>query len=313
MPPEPVLSDVFVNQEGLIFSGGRIRPQSFVAPMYAAYYQRPRGYASFLIRNYVLRRTSSITSGLWVIDNFSPASYHHWVIDCLARLVVGESIYPQERILLLPGTYQRDPFVQFTLRAFPRIHVTWIQPNVKLRVERLAFVPNTSIASRRPPVYRPEPIAEVATRVAALTQSTGDRRRVYLSRAGAARRRAVNERDVVQLLRSHGFDIVVPDATRPAEQVQICRQADVIAGVHGAALTNLIFMRAGGTVVEFRRHEQGDIFFFDHYRALTEALGLRYIAQLCEMTGSPQGYAINDADLVIDLDILREHLSALPG
>src|SRR3954452_9534372 len=232
--------DVFVNHEALIFRRGRISPRSFVAPMYAAHYKRPSRYGWFLLKNYWLRRGAvTAQSGLWVLDNFSPQNYHHWLIDCLPRVVRAQELFPSERVLLLPRSYQRQPYVSFTLRAFPHIcRVGWIGARTKLRVERLAFVPRPPVRLGRPPVYPPREIQEVARRVGALAGEPGTARRVYFTRADAARRRARNEKDLVRVLRSHDFEIVRTDLARPGAQVQASRGAEFMIGVHGAALSN---------------------------------------------------------------------------
>jgi capsular polysaccharide biosynthesis protein len=307
---EAVLHDVVVNHDGLIFRRGRIFAESFVGPIYAEYFTQLRGYSRFLVRNYVLRRGASrIPSGLWAIDNFSPGSYHHWMIDCLTRVAHAADIYPGEGVLLLPRSYARHPYVGWTLQAFPNVRrVEWIDADAKARVGTLGFVGNPAMVTRRPPVYRASPIVEVARRVGELAGDPNGAERLYLTRADASRRRAHNESDVVRVLKSHGFEVLQPDPAQPRHQVRACLAADLVVGVHGAALTNLMFMRPGGRLIELRRRERPDIFFFDHYRGLADAVGIDYVGQGCETVGEPAGYAINDADLVVDLDVLRENL-----
>jgi capsular polysaccharide biosynthesis protein len=112
----------------------------------------------------------------------------------------------------------------------------------------------------------------------------------------------------VQVLRSHDFEIVRIDPARPWEQVQASRGAEIMVGVHGAALSNLIFMSPGARVIELRRPERDGVFFFDAYHPLADAVGVEYCAQFCEPAHQATGYEINNADLVVDLDLLRENL-----
>jgi capsular polysaccharide biosynthesis protein len=153
-------------------------------------------------------------------------------------------------------------------------------------------------------------IAEVARRVAMLAGEAGPSRRIYFSREDARWRKASNEADLVRELRSNDFEIVHIDATKPWEQVRAASGADLIAGVHGAALTNLIFLRPGSRLLEFR-HGHDEV-FFDAYRPLAEGLGIDYRRQTCRLVGSAEGRAINDLDIVVDLDVLRENLRNPP-
>ncbi|MDX6677165.1 MAG: hypothetical protein QOE31_1217 [Solirubrobacteraceae bacterium] len=298
-----VFEDVHVNHEALIFRGGRIYPESFVAgSAHATHYHRLSRYAWFLLKNYWLRRGEvRVRSGLWVIDNYSPENYYHWMIDVLPRLLQAERDHPGERVLLLPRYYRASAYIGFTLRAFGHIErIRWIAARSKTRVEQLAYVARQSderLADR---------VVEVARRMTELAGAAGTARRIYLSRDDAKRRRASNEADVARVLRQHDIEVHRIDPSRPWEQMRAALGANLIVGVHGAALTNVIFMRPGSRLLELRHpHER---YFADHYRPLAAMVGVDYQRQYCELAHPAEGVAINDADLVVDLDLLRENL-----
>lgn len=301
-----VFEDVHVNHEALIFRDGRIYPESFVAgSAHATHYHRFSRYAWFLLKNYWLRRgEASLRSGLWAIDNYSPENYYHWMIDVLPRLLQAEEDHPGERVLLLPRYYHATPYIEFTLRAFPHIEgIRWIAARSKTRVEHLAYVP------RQSDERLPARVVEVARRMQDLAGAAGTARRIYLTRDDAKRRRARNEADVVRVLREHDVEVHRIDPSRPWEQMRAALGANLIVGVHGAALTNVIFMRPGARLLELRHPRQR--YFADHYRPLAAMVGVQYHRQYCALAHPAEGFAINDADLVIDLDLLRENLRRL--
>ncbi|MGI8729308.1 MAG: glycosyltransferase family 61 protein [Solirubrobacteraceae bacterium] len=301
---QSALHGVSVNDEGLVFRRGRILSESFVHPYYGAPYRRPRTYAAFLAKNYWLRRCERVVgSGFWVTDNFSPGSYHHWLIDSLPRLLDAEQHASEDDVVLLPHSVARQRYVRFTLQAFPKIvqRTVEIRPRAKVRVDHLTVL-------ARPGEYRPHALRDVATRVASLADGAGPGAKIYLSRANAARRRVHNEQDVRRLLRESGFQIVEIDPSDPADQVRVCRDAELIVGAHGADLSNLIFMAPGARVLELRRPESPGVFFFDHYRWLARTMGIAYRAMECEVTASAAGLELNNADLAVDLETLRETL-----
>jgi capsular polysaccharide biosynthesis protein len=298
-----VFEDVHVNHEALIFRGGRIYPESFVAgSAHATHYHRLSRYTWFLLKNYWLRRGEvSIRSGLWAIDNYSPENYYHWMIDVLPRLLQAEEDHPGERVLLLPRYYHASPYIGFSLRAFPHIErIRWIAARSKTRVERLAYV------ARQSDDALPDRVVEVARRMTELAGAAGTARRIYFTRDDAKRRRASNEADVARVLRQHDIEVHRIDPSRPWEQMRAGLGANLVVGVHGAALTNAILMRPGGRLLELRHsHER---YFADHYRPLAAMVGIEYQRQYCELAHPAEGLAINDADLVVDLDLLRENL-----
>ncbi len=296
---------VLVNHEMLIFRGGRIYPESFAGDTTAArHYRNVNGYGRFLLKNHWLRRGEVIEpSGLWALNDHSHDNYYHWIVDVLPRILRAEATHPDERVLLLPDAFRRHRYVAFTLQAFPHIRVRWISARAKVRVQELAWIP------RQPPERRAGQLREVARRVAALAGEPGTARRIYLSRADAPRRRERPLAELEHVLRAHDFEIVAIDPVRPWEQVRTCRGADVIAGVHGAALTNLIFMAPGGRLLELRHGD--DAIFFDAFRPLTRAIGVEHHVQICRPAQADYGWETNNADLIIDLDLLRENLRAL--
>jgi capsular polysaccharide biosynthesis protein len=310
---QEILNGVSVNREMLIFRGGRIYPQSFVMRLSERHWLRPTRYAMFLLRNYGLRRRrETLPSALWAVDDHVDRNYHHWLIDCLSRLVEAETLYPDVQVLLLPEHFQSQPYVPFMLKGFPRLAVRWINPRERVSVKRLAFVPyGAPVLIGVPPQYRGDLLREVSRRVGELTGEPGDARRIYLSRADAGRRRAKNEQEVVRVLESFGVEAVQFDPAKPWEQVEASRAASLIVGIHGAALSNLIFMPAGGSVIELRRQDVPGVYSPDNYKALSETLGLGYVRQACALAEQAEGWDINHADLVVDLDELRENLAAL--
>lgn len=70
------------------------------------------------------------------------------------------------------------------------------------------------------------------------------------------------------------------------EQLKIVRDADVVAGVHGAALTHALFMQPGSELVEFRPRSHRRNTIFEHLAALKD---LRYQAFHARTTTSLPG------------------------
>jgi len=68
--------------------------------------------------------------------------------------------------------------------------------------------------------------------------------RIYLSRRGLATRRLANELELMPLLEQHGFIAVDAETLSAAEQLALFRSAQVILGVEGAALVNLLIAPA---------------------------------------------------------------------
>jgi len=86
---------------------------------------------------------------------------------------------------------------------------------------------------------------ELARRIAPATDAP---RRIYLSRQGAATRRLANETELLPLLHQHGFVVVNATDMSAAEQLALFQSADVILGIEGAVLVNLLIAPAHARV-----------------------------------------------------------------
>lgn len=74
--------------------------------------------------------------------------------------------------------------------------------------------------------------------------------RLYVLRGAVRNRRLLNERALIGLLSSYGFRPTTMDGLSVQQQAAVFAGADVIVGVHGAALANLLFSSRGSSVVE---------------------------------------------------------------
>lgn len=67
----------------------------------------------------------------------------------------------------------------------------------------------------------------------------------FIARKNASKRRNYNEEEVIKLFAKYNFDIVYPEKLSISEQISLFFNAKFIAGVTGAAFTNLIFCSEG--------------------------------------------------------------------
>ena len=83
-------------------------------------------------------------------------------------------------------------------------------------------------------------------------------RRIFLSRQDAKTRRLANEADLLPLLLQNGFVVAHPQRMSAQEQLALFRSAEVVIGVEGAALSNLLVAPAHarvGVIVARGRYE----------------------------------------------------------
>lgn len=123
-------------------------------------------------------------------------------------------------------------------------------------------------------------------------------RKLYISRSKAQWRRLTNEEECWPLFEKHGYERVFMEALSFDEQRALIGEAAVVAGVHGAGMTNVIFGRPGLTVIEIA----DSAFPNPQVYALSAALKHRYFVLFAAPVGEINpGYN----DVVVDVDELR--------
>ncbi|WP_353932382.1 tetratricopeptide repeat protein [Okeanomitos corallinicola TIOX110] len=80
--------------------------------------------------------------------------------------------------------------------------------------------------------------------------SSNNQKRIYITRKLAKSRRIINEDEILNLLKSYGFETVTLESMTVAEQALLFSQAEIIISPHGSGLTNLVFCQPGTKVIE---------------------------------------------------------------
>ena len=76
------------------------------------------------------------------------------------------------------------------------------------------------------------------------------RSKIYIRRDDANYRKVLNESDLIEKLRSHGFEIINPQHFEILVQMKIFSNAELIISPHGSNLSNLIFCKKGTKIIE---------------------------------------------------------------
>lgn len=292
--------NIHVSSEGLLFTGTRILPESFAFPNHLNEWKL-RSVAKFLAKNYVMRHRRQINDEvLWITDYWSNG-YFHWLADALSRLYVVQDRVNDLR-LMLPAEYENFDFVISSLAAFGVKKVEFIRPNEVIECRSLLMPSHTAPSGH----YNEEIIRGVRSVLLSAYDDSDQGERIYISRRNARKRRIVNENEVVEILSRFGFQTIHAEELSFAEQVQLCSRARCIVSNHGAGLTNILFMKEGGKVLELRHHAD-DI--NNCYFTLASALNLNYLYQTCHPAND--GPDPHTADLIVDLEELKRNLDLL--
>ncbi|KAA9332271.1 glycosyltransferase family 61 protein [Hymenobacter busanensis] len=293
------LQDVNVLADGVVFRHLYAYPETFIYSDFQLHNWRGLAYIYLKFAQHQLPADFRyvIAHHAWAVN------YYHWMVDVLPRLEAIKELLP-DLTLLLPANYNKE-YHRATLQALGVRRVQWLQPHTRYRV------PELLVPTRMARVTDSRPDAMLALRQTLLNyfqpdpaQGLGER--IYISRARAPRRKVVNEDAVCEYLRQQGFAIVYFEDYSFQQQVSIAAQARYLISIHGAGLTNMLFMPANSRVMELQMRDDGTCYF---YYALATGLGLDYFYQFCEPTNP--GEIVNTADLIVDLPLLARNVECM--
>jgi capsular polysaccharide biosynthesis protein len=179
-----------------------------------------------LRRPSILRGQHASLVSLWC------RNYYHWMFDALPRLATLRAAGLDHLPLVIPNPptrFQRESLAHLGIsrrRLTPFV-------NEHVAPQRLIW------ASPSAHIGHPSPFVVRWLRHS-LGQGTPARgRRLYVARRGS--RQLVNEDQVVELLRRHGFEAIHPERMALVEQIRAFEAAEAVVAPHGAGLTNIVF------------------------------------------------------------------------
>ena len=233
--------------------------------------------------------------------------YFSWLTTYLPKLLLAHKNYP-DAILLVPEEWSKIGYVCDTLELFPEIKKK-IFPT-----DNHAFIEKFVMAENRPwtSVFYPDQIEQI--RNIFIPQITtiplNPIKRIYVSRKKANRRKIMNESEMVVLLKEQGFEEICFEDYTILEQVFLMQNVEVLVSMHGAGLTNVLFMNPHSKLLEFTPIvEQNKQFRFPFWR-ISSILELDYYVQFSKTidTGEIDLYSRN---IEVDLFELKKNLELM--
>lgn len=240
------------------------------------------------------------------LNYFCPHNYYHFLIDTLPRLAV------LKRMGIEPDAYIVDPYKPFQRQILAALDIGPEQTiaahnGLMLQADELIIPSAADALSRREigsllkeALYRQSAPARI------------DAPRLYVSRGKKASRRIRNESDFEDMLQRAGFTKVVLEEHDLATQARLFEQANIVLAMHGAGLANLIYSRAGTSVIEIMPERRVDFC----YSTLSHYMQHRHWVVSARRAGFHQdviaplkeiGQAIAEAEEAIQRNLYRSH------
>jgi hypothetical protein len=311
-----ILKNVFISHWGILLKNGLIPLKS--AENLVGFYDKTFYFKHWrrAIEQYLVCRFGKSLSSILVDDdkqyftiNTPWFGYFSWFTTNLPRLIMVQETFPGA-VLLLPEKIGTMPFVSDSLKMFPNINV------VEVKDEHHIFVKNYIFAEVRP--WTSQFDVNVLEKVRSVCFDYLDKAKisvdeikyVYVSRKKAMRRKIANELELEQYLYSKGFESICFEDHSVFEQIAMMRRAKVVISLHGAGLTNTIFIGSGSSVLELSPIPDKESQFRFPFWRICDLLKINYQIQFCKTIDKGET-DIYTRDVTVDIELFKQKVNSL--
>ncbi len=237
-------------------------------------------------------------------------NYYHWLCEPILRLwMVKDKL--KDLVLILPDIYKNTDFIMGSLEPFKIKNIFFIPAQKSLYIKKLCMPQIKPIVHS----YHIQELTEIrqfylnyVIKEKNININLGER--LYISRRKATRKKINNEEEIENILVKYNFKIINNEEYDFLQQVAIFSNAKYLISIHGAGLTNMIFMKENAHIFEFHKKKtnEKDIHSLAYWY-LADGLGHYYYHQICDPTNKDDNYF--NADLIVDLDLLEKNLKLM--
>lgn len=195
---------------------------------------------------FFLKNKIVVDKAIWITQNWT-WMYFHWLTDALPRLIALEDHIEKHKVLL-PESYKKHPYIIDSLEILGYDFIFYLECN-RVFVKKLALPSHTA----SPGNYNAYYLNKLRYR---FLKNNNPFRKIFISRSQANQRFIINEDEVTTILLAYGFEVHIFENYTLDKQIELMNETSVLLGLHGAGLTNMLFMPENGSIIELRN--QGD-------------------------------------------------------
>ena len=332
LPPMILRAPIFLNQPAFaaLFPDGPVR--RYIPTMYAmqaCFLAGPFGMVctpdGTLVRQSILRPEASILlyaiehmkeafpgrEGIWTwaqhpvvsLNGFGTDNYFHFLTDTISQTFLDEHVPASAAAKVVLSGFAPDQQARFAFigQAIARagMPASRFQPydGTMMFCQQLLF-------PKRESGMTPWRYAHLR-KMLGVVPHTNPTRRLYISRPGGWRRRIPEEPQIQAMLERYGFEAINPGDLSFEAQIETFRSARIVAGPHGAAMTNAMFMNPGGAMVELTHEKRVMITFHE----VAGAAGLHYACVVGDMLETPDQPPLF-SDFSVNVDVVEAAVKA---
>lgn len=273
-----------------------------VCSVYTKNPEKERFWLISLIKKFLQGKKIIIKKkSFFIIESYSD-NYFHWLNDILPKIYYLEKKGAKESILL-PESLLEYEFIKDTLKCFD-LKFRIIGKNEIVFSKTLYCVEPVAGWGTQNKELLNEAIQKVKNKYNTRTNQTDKEAKIYITRRNTLNRRTLPTNALETFLEKKGYKIIEAESLSFIDQVKLFSNCSGLIGVHGAGLTNMIFMEKGSKVMEIKRI--GDIQNYCYYFMANAMQHLYFIYSADGVSNN----SLQDDDLLVIMEEFEVNFKA---
>ena len=210
-----------------------------------------------------------ISKNFFIVHNRNSKGYFHWITDTLPKIIYGNKVYKNFTVAL-PHELKIN-FIISSLKRY-KIKFFFFRKNKNYFFKKVIYIGNLYPSG--------SPRSDI---IKNLNKSLISRyrpfKKIYISRNKSDRRKLINEKDLIKVLKLYNFEILHSEKLSFNQQVKIFSTAKFVLGLHGAGLSNIIWMKKKTMLLELKPEKD---LYLNCYFNLSNLLNINYRYIICK-------------------------------
>jgi len=288
---------IFILPNGIMFNRKFLFHEYFNSQI--SFFSKIKAFLKSLNCLFYFKSVRVINDGIIITDS-SSSGFFHWfgdVLQKIEKLEINYKTYNRHSIVvpyIFDNSLSRETLSKYNFK------IVFLKKNEVAKIIRAIYVPLISPTGN----FRPQLMENLRNRFNITYQ--GKKNRIYISRSKAQKRRLINEDEIISFLVENHFTIINMEDYSFNEQIEFLSKADILVSIHGAALTNMLWMPRGSKILEIRLKND---FVNNCYFSLASSLELEYYYFLANPNDINKSTQLTD--FIIDTHNFKEQLRIL--
>ena len=228
--------------------------------------------------------------------NRNSIGYFHWLTDTLPKIIYFKKKY-RNYIFILPAGLKKK-FIISSLKKF-KVKFLFLKKEKNFTFKNLIYIGNL-YPSGSPRVKILNKLRE------GLNFNKNNLKRIYISRNKSERRKILNEKELLTILKKNNFKTYYLENISFAKQIKIFSNAKYVVGLHGAGLSNIVWMKNKSYLLELRPEKD---LYLNCYFNLSNLLKINYHYDICNKRKNFQSSKYSDYK--VDIDSFQNELNKI--